>query len=210
MAITRKKGEFWVAFILFFLIIAMIGSIILSIVSFVYYTKQKDNMEKISANLEKKLSELGERVARVENLVGPNSVIDKYITSANFLMNTSVDLEKVVEEIFDDPTTGYLRLFVVGNESVWITIKKGDSTYFSKELKPGLAPYKLYYFKEPNIQTQYSMRIPSDSTIVIGKPGYVYFLVYGVGTSKHPTKVVQWKESRIDNLAKDFSLYIPK
>ena len=45
---------------------------------------------------------------------------------------------------------------------------------------------------------------------MIGKPGYVYFLVYGVGTSKHPTKVVQWKESRIDNLAKDFSLYIPK
>ena len=119
-------------------------------------------------------------------------------------------LEKVVEEIFDDPTTGYLRLFVVGNESVWVTIKKGNSTYFSKELKPGLAPYKLYYFKEPNIQTQYSMQIPSDSTIVIGKPGYVYFLVYGVGTSKHPTKVVQWKESRIDNLAKDFSLYIPK
>ncbi len=207
---VRKRSEFLVSFLVLLFIIALISGLALSAFSFFYYVKQRKNQEASIENLNKKISALSERISKLESSIGANSVIDKYISAANFLSNTSVDLEKIVEELYDDPTTGYIRLFVMGQENVWVTFKKGDTTYFSRELKPGLAPYKFYYFKSPAIQTQYAIQVPKDCTIVIGKPGTVCFLVYGVGTKQHPTKIVTWKDTKVNNLETDFSLYIPK
>ncbi|MGJ8455236.1 hypothetical protein ACSFC1_08030 [Pseudothermotoga sp. U03pept] len=206
----RKRREFLVSFLVFLFIVALVCGSVLSIFSFVYYLKQKKQQDAVVSSLEKKINMLNDRISKLESSFGPNSVFDKYISAANFLSNTSTDLERIVEELYDDPTTGYLRLFVMGQESVWVTFRKGDTVYFSRELKPGLAPYKFYYFKTPPIQTQYSLQVPRDCTIVIGKPGMVSFLIYGVGTKQHPTKVITWKDARVNNLESDFSLYIPK
>jgi hypothetical protein len=100
-------------------------------------------------------------------------------------------------------------VFVIGNESSWFTVKKGDQTYFSRELRPGLSKYKFYYFKEPRIKTDYDIIVSNDSDIVIGKPGRVYLLFFGVGSSFHPTKVVYIDTMKVENLRKTFSLYIP-
>ncbi|HBT40333.1 MAG: Uncharacterized protein XD58_1263 [Thermotoga sp. 50_1627] len=206
----RKKGDFLTSFLVFLLISVFICGFALSIVSFFYYLNQRKQNEKNLAAMSQKIDALSNRVSKLEELLKSGTSIEKIITSANYLSNLSVDLEQIIEELVDDPTTGYIRLFVIGQENVWVTFRKGNEIYFSRELKPGLAPYKFYYFKGPSIQTQYSIKIPRDCTIVIGKPGTVYFLVYGVGTSKHPTKVVIWKETRVENLERDFSLYIPK
>ncbi|MEJ5228660.1 MAG: hypothetical protein WHT65_01540 [Pseudothermotoga sp.] len=206
----RKRREFLVSFLVFLFIVALVCGSVLSIFSFVYYVKQRKQQDVVVASLEKKINTLNDRISKLETSFGPNSVLDKYISAANFLSNTSTDLERIVEELYDDPTTGYLRLFVMGQENVWVTFRKGETVYFSKELKPGLAPYKFYYFKTPPIQTQYSLQVPKDCSIVIGKPGMVCFLIYGVGTKQHPTKVVTWKDARVSNLESDFSLYIPK
>lgn len=206
---VRRKSEFLVSFLVFLFIIALIGGLALSTFSFFYYVKQRKNQEAMVESLNKKISALSERISRLETSMGPNSTIDKYISAANFLSNTSTDLERIIEELYDDPTTGYIRIFVMGQESVWVTFRKGDTVYFSRELKPGLAPYKFYYFKNPSIQTQYAIQIPKDCTIVLGKP-MVCFLVYGVGTKQHPTKIITWKDSKVNNLESDFSLYIPK
>ncbi|AJC73876.1 hypothetical protein AJ81_06365 [Pseudothermotoga hypogea DSM 11164 = NBRC 106472] len=206
----RKKGDFLTSFLVFLLISVFICGFALSIVSFFYYLNQRKQNEKNLAALSQKIDTLSSRISKIEELLKAGTGIEKIITSANYLSNLSVDLERILEEMVDDPTTGYIRLFVIGQENVWVTFRKGNEIYFSRELKPGLAPYKFYYFKEPSIQTQYSIKIPRDCTIVIGKPGTVYFLVYGVGTTKHPTKVVIWKEPRVENLERDFSLYIPR
>lgn len=206
----KKRNDFLTSFLVFLLISVFVCGFALSIVSFFYYLNQRKENEKMIATLAQKIEALSGRISKIEELLKPGSGFEKVITSANYLSNLSLDLERVLEELVDDPTTGYIRLFVIGQENVWVTFKRGDQTYFSRELKPGLAPYKFYYFKEPAIQTQYSIKIPRDCSIVIGKPGMVYFLVYGVGTKKHPTKVVIWKEAKVQNLEKDFSLYIPK
>jgi len=208
--VVRKRSEFLVSFLVFLFIVALIAGLALSVFSFFYYVKQRKNQEALVENLNKKITALSERISKLETFMGPNSMIDKYISAANFLSNTSNDLERIIEELHDDPTTGYMRIFVMGQENVWVTFKKGETTYFSRELKPGLAPYKFYYFKTPAIQTQYSVQIPRDCSVVLGKPGMVCFLIYGVGTKQHPTKVVTWKDTRVNNLETDFSLYIPK
>ncbi|WP_241240642.1 hypothetical protein [Thermotoga sp. Ku-13t] len=205
----KRKREFLTDFFVFLLISIFICGFALSIVSFFYYLNQKKQNERTIVDLQRRIDALSTRVSKLEDLL-KSSNIEKLITSANYLANFSTDLERIIEELVDDPTTGYIRLFVIGQENVWVTFRKGNEIYFSKELKPGLAPYKFYYFKEPSIQTQYSIKIPRDCSIVIGKPGMVFFLVYGVGTTRHPTKVIIWKDARVDNLEKDFSLYIPK
>ncbi len=207
---SRRKGEFLTNFLVFLLISVFVCGFVLSIVSFFYYLNQKKNNEKMIASLTQRIDSLTNRLSKLEELLKPGSGIEKLIASANYLSNLSVDLERILEELTDDPTTGYIRLFVIGQENVWVTFRKGNEVYFSRELKPGLAPYKFYYFKEPSIQTQYSVKIPRDCSITIGKPGTVYFLVYGVGTTRHPTKVVIWKDARVENLERDFSLYIPR
>ncbi|WP_228288190.1 hypothetical protein [Thermosipho ferrireducens] len=141
--------------------------------------------------------------------LGPNSLIDKYILSTNYLRNLGVDLEYVLSNLEDTPDTGYFMLFVIGDEPSWVTIKKGDTTYFSREIKPGLSKYKFYYFKEPRIKTDYDIKISADSDIVVGKPGKVYMLVFGVGVKYHPTKVVFINEYKITNIRKKFNLYVP-
>jgi hypothetical protein len=208
--VVRKTRESIVTFLIFLFIVALIGGLFLSVFSFFYYLNQKKEYEKSLTSLEKKITTLNERINRLENFIGPNSTMDKLISISGFLSNTTVDLERIVEEIYDDPTTGYIRLFVMGQENVWVTFRKNETIYFSRELKPGLAPYKFYYFKSPAVQTEYSLEIPRDCTIVIGKPGLVSFLVYGVGTRYHPTKIVTWKDAKISNLEADLSLYIPK
>jgi hypothetical protein len=206
----KRKGDFLTSFLVFLLISIFISGFALSIVSFFYYLSQKKQSERNLLALSQKIDTLSNRVSKLEELLKAGTGIERIITSANYLSNLSVDLERIIEELTDDPTTGYIRLFVIGQDNVWVTFRKGNEVYFSRELKPGLAPYKFYYFKEPSIQTQYSIKVPRDCSIVLGKPGVVYFLVYGVGTSKHPTKVVIWKDSRVENLERDFSLYIPK
>ncbi|MEN3008075.1 MAG: hypothetical protein ABDH53_03310 [Pseudothermotoga sp.] len=209
-SIGRKRGEFLTNFLVFLVISIFVCGFVLSIVSFFYYLNQKKNNEKLIISLTQKIDSLANRVLKLEELLKPGTGIEKLITSANYLSSMSTDLERILEELTDDPTTGYIRLFVIGQENVWITFRKGNEVYFSRELKPGLAPYRFYYFKEPTIQTQYSVKVPRDCSITIGKPGTVYFLIYGVGTTKHPTKVVIWKDAKVENLEKDFSLYIPK
>ncbi|AEH50896.1 hypothetical protein [Pseudothermotoga thermarum] len=208
--VARRQGQNIVAFFVFLFFFALVFGSVASVFSLIYYNKVRENYEARVKALENKINLLNDKVVKLENLYGQGGVIEKFINSANFLANTAVDLERIIESIYDDPTTGYIQLFVMGQENVWITFRKGDTVYFSRELKPGLAPYKFYYFKEPAIKTQYTVIIPPDCSIVIGKPGMVVFLVYGVGTRFHPTKIVTWREARVNNLVVDFSLYIPK
>ncbi|MGB9614973.1 MAG: hypothetical protein ACP5KD_05155 [Fervidobacterium sp.] len=207
--IRRKKSSLAPTFVGTFLIVIMIVSLVLSIGNFIRYREILQKYEEMKKYIDKKVSEVNEQLDQTKTLIGPNSVIDKYISAATQLRDFGYDFEKILSNIYDDPTTGYFMIFVAGNESVWVNIKDKDQNYFSGELKPGLANYKFFYFKEPRIKTNYDIIITPEVTINVGKTGRVYLLFYGVGVKFHPTKIVQLTDVRYENIAEKFSLYIP-
>ena len=210
MAVTKKRktrdlSSFFG--ILFFIIVII--SVVLSIGNFIRYREILAKYEEMKKYVDSKASELNVEVENVKDLIGPNSLVDKYISSVNYLKDFGYDFEKILSSVSDDPTTGYFMIFVSGNESVWITIKDKENTYFNREVKPGLANHKFFYFKEPRIKTNYDIIVPPEATIVVGKTGRVYLLFFGVGTKFHPTKVVQLTENTYEDFGTRFSLYIP-
>ncbi len=214
MSIRRRKplsssfspGTF--LFVLFFLIVVI--SIVLSISNFIRYKQLLGQYNEMKKYVDNKVKSLSEEVSNVKDIFGPNSLLDKYIASVNYLRDFGYDFEKILANLYDDPTTGYFRIFVAGNQSSWFTIKEGDNVAFSKELRPGLSEYRFFYFKEPRIKTNYDIIVKRDATIIVGKAGSVYLLFFGVGTSFHPTKVVQVTETTVPNFAEKYSLYIPR
>ncbi|MBO8139677.1 MAG: hypothetical protein J7J43_04555 [Thermosipho sp. (in: Bacteria)] len=207
----KKKREFSLLpyIFIFSLILIFIISVVLSVSNFFRYRNLLEEYNSLKNYVNNKLSNYELKLNDLQTKLGPNSLVDKYILSANYMNNFGVDLEYIMSNLEDDPGTGYFMVFVIGNESSWLTVKKGNQTYFSRELKPGLSKYKFYYFKEPRIKTDYDIIISSDSDLVVGKPGRVYLLFFGVGSGFHPTKVVFIDKMKIENLQKTFSLYIP-
>ncbi|MGQ9855311.1 MAG: hypothetical protein ACUVQF_01090 [Fervidobacterium sp.] len=210
MPITKKKKtrDFSSFFgMLFFLIVII--SVILSIGNFVRYTTLLKQYEEMKRYVDSKVSEMKSENENLKNMLAPNSLLDKYIAAANYLQNFGYDFDRILVALNDDPTTGYFMVFVVGNENSWFTVKDKNTTYFSGELKPGLASYRFFYYKEPRIKTKYDIIIPPEATVSVGKTGRVYLLFFGVGLRFHPTKVVQLNEQTYENFASKFSLYIP-
>ncbi|MGB4754707.1 MAG: hypothetical protein WBH69_01430 [Fervidobacterium sp.] len=210
MAVTKKRKTRDISSffgILFFVVV--IVSVVLSIGNFIRYREILAKYDEMKKYVDSKVSEVNSELENMKDLVGPNSLVDKYISAVNYLKEFGYDFEKILANVSDDPTTGYFMIFVAGNESSWITIKDKENTYFSKELKPGLSNYRFFYFKEPRIRTNYDIIVPPEATIVAGKAGKVYLLFFGVGMNFHPTKVVQLTENTYENFASKFSLYIP-
>ncbi|MFN4223998.1 MAG: hypothetical protein ACK4E1_04265 [Fervidobacterium nodosum] len=210
MPVVRKKKtrDFSSFFGILFLLIVIV-SVVLSLGNFIRYREILQKYDQLKKYVDNKVLEMNEQLEQTKTLIGPNSVIDKYISASTHLKEFGYDFEKILTTINDDPTTGYFMMFVVGNESVWVTVKDKDNTYFSKEVQPGLSNYRFFYFKEPKIKTNYDIIIPPESTITVGKTGKVYLLFYGVGLRFHPTKVVQLTDLTYENIATKFSLYIP-
>jgi len=203
----RKKNWF-VSLLASMLVLAILMFFILSVYNLIEIRRLGRKFEDFEKRF---LSELDSpRMKMIEELLAPNSILSHYITAHEYFKKATVDLEKIFSELDDDPTTGYIRVFIVGNDPVWVTIRKGDTVIFSRDLKPGLSPYRFFYYKEPKVKTSYDITIPRDASLVVGVPNRVFLLVFGVGTSHHPTKIVQVTQSRIENIARDLNLYIPR
>ncbi|MEN3043443.1 MAG: hypothetical protein ABDH59_09165 [Fervidobacterium sp.] len=210
MPVIRKKKSYFIpSFVGTLFIVIVITSVVLSVGNFIRYREILQKYNELKQYVDLKVSQVDTKLEQTKNLLAPNSVLDKYIAAANQLRDFGYDFEKILSDISDDPTTGYFMVFVAGNESSWFTVKNGDKTLFSGEMKPGLSNYKFFYFKEPRIKTSYDLTIPPESTIIVGRAGKVYLLFFGVGVRFHPTKVVQLTETTYEKFAEKFSLYIP-
>ncbi|ABR30498.1 hypothetical protein SU69_03240 [Thermosipho melanesiensis] len=209
MRVRKKRISIW-PFVLFIsIVVIFVMTIFFSFGNFFRYRKLLNDYNALKSYMSSKLQNYETKLKDLDSKLGPNSLIDKYILSVNYLKNFGADLEQVLSNIEDEPGTGYFMVFVVGQESSWFTVKKGEKTYFSRELYPGLSKYRFYYFKEPRIKTDYDIVISPDADIVVGKAGKVYLLFYGVGVSFHPTKVVHVTKMTVDNLKKTYNLYVP-
>ncbi|AAD35620.1 hypothetical protein THMA_0548 [Thermotoga maritima MSB8] len=204
------KKDSLVTFFASLIVIAILLFFVLSVFNFYFLKKLEARMDEVEKQFQTTLESYEERLKILEELLKPNSIISRYITAYEYFEKASVDFERIFSEIEDDPTTGYMRIFVIGNDPVWITVKDGNEVLFSRDVKPGLSPYRFFYYKKPKISTEYDIVIPRDATLIVGIPNRVFLLVFGVGTTYHPTKIVQVQQTRIDNIERDLKLYIPK
>ncbi|MCD6550857.1 hypothetical protein [Thermotoga sp.] len=204
------KKDFLVSFFASLIVVAILLFFVLSVFNFFFLKKLDARVSELERKFQSRFNSYENRLKTLEELLKPNSIISRYITAYEYFEKSSVDFERIFSEIEDDPTTGYIRIFVVGNDPVWITIKDGEKIIFSRDVKPGLSPYRFFYYKEPKIATEYDIIIPRDATLIVGIPKRVFLLVFGVGTSHHPTKIVQVTQTRLENIAEDLNLYIPR
>jgi len=156
---------------LFFIIVLI--SVALSIGNLIAYREIISRLSNVTNYVDQKVNQVHKEVESVKALMAPNSLVDKYISAANYLREFGYDFERILANISDDPTTGYFMVFTIGNENVWFSIRDAEKTYFNKELKPGLSDYRFFYFKEPKIRTNYDVIIPPEATITVGKPGQI-------------------------------------
>jgi cell division protein FtsL len=209
-----KRSERFGAILLALIFVAVVFSISASIFSLSEMIKIQSEIKNLRLQISKVQRDLSDRIGRVEDLIGPNSPLDKYINDLSYVKNLLSDLEnieRILSEIPEDPTSGYFRVLVVGSEKVWFEIGKGEKKYFAEELFPGLSKERFYYFKAPNVDLKYIVPVAADSYITIGKPGRVYLIFFGVGVpGKRPVKIVHLENSHYRSLKDDFKLYIPK
>ena len=195
-------------------VVVLIFTLFLSFLTFFKLREYVDRVNALEGKIAKLRSEMNERIGRVEDLIGPNSPLDHYINDVNFLKNMLGDLkvvERILSDLPGDPTRGYFRVLVVGTEKVWFEVDHGRRKIFASELFPGLSPYKFYYFKPPMASLDYIVSVPPDSSVIVGKPGRVFLIFFGVGTHRaRPVKIVKLSNTKYVNLQKSFNLYIPK
>jgi len=148
------------------------------------------------------------KLASVERLLGSGGTLEQYIVAKNFLSNTTVDLEAIITEAQKASDRSYFWVFVTGTKDIWVGIKKAstDSGYFfQKNFKPGLSQEKFYYFKNPEVETKYTIMVGKDAYLRTGAPESVYLIFFGFDSGK----LVRMPSVEITNLSKDLNLYIP-
>ena len=206
---TERTGIFLVSLVF----TAVVFSLVASIFSIYEMARVGEELKKIKKDVEKVRSDLSDRIKRVEELIGPNSPLDRYINDLSYVRGLLSDLEnieRILSELPEDPTSGYFRVLVVGSEKVWFEVGKGKKKYFAEELFPGISSERFYYFKPPNVDLKFIVPISADSYVTVGKPSRVYLIFFGVGVpGKRPVKIVKLEKKHYDSIKDDFHLYIP-
>ncbi len=209
-----KSSDSKATLLLSLLIVALFFSITISVISFYKLYTCTKGLDSLKKELSKTKSELSKRIGRVEDLVGPNSPLDRYINDFHYVKNVLSDLknfEKIISELDDNPRSGYFKVLVVGAQKVWFEVEGNGKKLFAGELFPGISPYKFYYFKAPDAMLDYIIKVPPSASITVGKPDRVFLIFFGVGTSaERPVKIVKLSKTRYVNIEKSFNLYIPK
>jgi hypothetical protein len=178
------------------------------------------NVSKLQRELDGLLDEIDEKfvnmsgemekeVESTKELLGGNGIVENYLILKNYYENTSLDIARYVSELQKDKDKPYFRFFITGTENVWIGIKDNvdDGSYkFQKTYEPGMSEEKFYYFKKPDVETEYDIFISPESYIKAGIPENVYLMFTAFGSGKL-VKVPE--EESIKNLKKEYNLYIP-
>lgn len=162
----------------------------------------------IDGKISESTSDLTARVDSVSDMVSGGGLLEQYISAGNYLKNSTTDLDAIITELQSTADRPYFRIFVAGTQETWIGFKKhvNDEVYaYQKAFKPGLSTEKFYYFKDPLVQTNYTVRIGSDASIRTATPEAVYLIF----TAFNSGKLVNLSEVETKDLAKSFNLYIP-
>ncbi|HHV01585.1 MAG: hypothetical protein WBH84_05450 [Defluviitoga tunisiensis] len=166
----------------------------------------QSQLNRLNSNVTQKINEIEKEVNTLQGYYDPNGIVEKFIVSKSFLEKNLNDLDKILTHLDEPSNAGYIQIYIIGHNEVWVSFKNPDGKFiFQGNLKPGLNPYKFYFFKSPSIETQYTYQVPYNSSFKSGVPDNTYFLIKEPGQYrliKHPNK-------EISNIMKDLNLYIP-
>ncbi|KAF2955380.1 hypothetical protein [Marinitoga sp. 38H-ov] len=196
--------------LLYLAIILSFISIIMSIGSEIRLNKFENYMESLfnrqNSKVNDSISTLNTKLEEINKYFEPNGIVEKYINYKSNLEKHLTDLEKLLTLATEDQNVGYFQLYITGSREVWIGIKDAKDTYlFQGMLKPGLSPYKFYFFKSPSVKTNYTIEIPYNSKIQTANPNNIYFLIEEPGQRR----LKQMPNSKLENISEDLNLYIP-
>lgn len=200
-------------FIALFLIVGSLLAMLFSGLSIINVSKLQRELDGLLDEIDEKFvnmsDEMEKEVESTKELLGGNGIVENYLILKNYYENTSLDIARYVSELQKDKDKPYFRFFITGTENVWIGIKDNvdDGSYkFQKTYKPGMSEEKFYYFKKPDVETEYDIFISPESYIKAGIPENVYLMFTAFGSGKL-VKVPE--EESIKNLKKEYNLYIP-
>ncbi|SHE52536.1 hypothetical protein SAMN02745164_00601 [Marinitoga hydrogenitolerans DSM 16785] len=196
--------------LLYLAIILSVISIIMSIGSEIRYSKFQNYMESLfnrqNTKVNDSISQLNTKIEEMNKYFEPNGIVEKFINYKSNLEKHLNDLEKLLTIAQEDKNVGYFQLYIIGSREVWIGIKdKSDKYVFQGMLKPGLSPYKFYFFKDPSIRTSYTINIPYDAKMQTANPNNIYFLIQEPGQRR----LKQMPAAKLENISEDLNLYIP-
>ncbi|AFK06347.1 MULTISPECIES: hypothetical protein [Mesotoga] len=195
-----------------FLIMAAIIGFVFSLISINRVGQMKAELSQMRRQYDEDLKAIEDdfeaKLASVERLLGSGGTLEQYIVAKNFLSNYAIDLETIITEAQSSSDRPYFRIFVTGTKEVWVGVKKNsaDTAYFfQKNLKPGLSQEKFFYFKNPEIETKYTVMVGRDAYVRSGAPENIYLLFFGFGSGK----LVKMPSVEITNISEALDLYIP-
>lgn len=191
------------------LVISLVA-IALSIATEIKLIEHRNNMQsqfnRLNSKIEDRITDIEKEVSVMNEYFEPNGIVEKFIVSNSFLEKHLKDLDLIITNLDNPSDAGYMQIYIIGSSDVWVAFRNSEGRYvFQGNLKPGLNPYKFYFFKEPSIETQYTYIVPFNSSFKSGVPENVFFLIKEPGQYrliKHPNK-------EISNIMIDLNLYIP-
>ena len=93
------KGNFITTFLAFLLLVSMVLAMVFSISAFVMERKIVKELRVIKSALSEKIATNSDRISKLENMLAPNSLFDRYVNAVNYFKNAVVDLEAIFTEM---------------------------------------------------------------------------------------------------------------
>ena len=125
----------------------------------------QSQFNRLNSNVTQKINEIEKEVNTLQGYYDPNGIVEKFIVSKSFLEKNLNDLDKILTHLDEPSNAGYIQIYIIGHNEVWVSFKNPEGKYvFQGNLKPGLNPYKFYFFKNPSIETQYTYQVPYNSS----------------------------------------------
>ena len=200
-------------FIALFLIIGSLLAMILSGLNIIKVSSLQREIDTLLNQIDDKFvkiqDEMSTEVESTKELLGGNGIVENYLILKNYYENTSNDISRYVSELQTSKDKPYFQFFITGTENVWIGIKDNvdDGSYkFQKTFRPGKSDEKFYYYKKPDVETEYDIFISPESYIKAGVPENVYLMFTAFGSGK---LVRMPEETSIINLKEEYNLYTP-
>ncbi|HAA85852.1 MAG TPA: hypothetical protein DCE14_05810 [Kosmotogaceae bacterium] len=159
-------------------------------------------------NLQDTTAEVTSQIDSLRSLLVSGGMLEQHIVAREFLQNAQRDLDLILTELQEESDRPYFRVFVTGNRDVWIGFKRSaaDAAYtFQKTFSPGLSDEKFFYFKEPLVETKYTVMLSREAYIRTASPENVYLIFSGFGSGK----LVVMPSVEVTNIGQRFDLYIP-
>ncbi len=195
-----------------FLILLVIVSSSISLLTLVKVNELNDEITEFKNEVNNRVNsftnDFQTDISEIKKLITPGGVLEEYVVAKTFIENLEEDLSTILTEAQQSNDRPYFRFFITGNEGVWIGLKnnKDDSSYFfQKTFLPGLSREKFFYFKDPLVETDYTIIINNDSYIRTANPDAVYLIFFGFESGKF----VQMPDPKVNNMSEKFNLYIP-